>query len=117
MTTVVAKSSFFLFQSKREAKGVSRLCESFAKCCFRSVFRFQCFVFLLTRSVKKMHSKLCLFKGHLFSVQVADLGCSECTLLKKLKFHHDVELLVGVDIDGAKLKKKGYVKFLHGSQL
>ncbi|XP_075901384.1 small RNA 2'-O-methyltransferase isoform X2 [Nelusetta ayraudi] len=38
--------------------------------------------------------------------KVADLGCSECTLLMKLKFHRDIELLVGVDIDGAKLKKK-----------
>ncbi|XP_074524608.1 small RNA 2'-O-methyltransferase [Halichoeres trimaculatus] len=37
--------------------------------------------------------------------KVADLGCGECSLLKKLKFHHEVELLAGVDIDGAKLKK------------
>lgn len=28
----------------------------------------------------------------------------------KLKFHRDIQLLVGVDVDGAKLKKKGYVK-------
>ncbi|KAM7013154.1 small RNA 2'-O-methyltransferase [Tautogolabrus adspersus] len=39
------------------------------------------------------------------SKKVVDLGCSECSLLKKLKFHHEVELLVGVDIDGAKVKK------------
>lgn len=38
--------------------------------------------------------------------QVVDLGCAECTLLKKLKFHRDIELLVGVDLNGAKLQKK-----------
>ncbi|XP_026201989.1 small RNA 2'-O-methyltransferase [Anabas testudineus] len=38
--------------------------------------------------------------------KVADLGCGECTLLKKLKFHREIELLVGVDINGAKVKKK-----------
>ncbi|XP_051232898.1 small RNA 2'-O-methyltransferase [Dicentrarchus labrax] len=38
--------------------------------------------------------------------KVVDLGCSECSLLKKLKFHREVELLVGVDINGAKVKKK-----------
>ena len=38
--------------------------------------------------------------------QVVDLGCSECSLLKKLKFHREIDLLVGVDIDGAKVKKK-----------
>ncbi|XP_041647381.1 small RNA 2'-O-methyltransferase [Cheilinus undulatus] len=37
--------------------------------------------------------------------KVVDLGCSECSLLKKLKFHREVELLVGVDIDVAKIKK------------
>ncbi|XP_034564306.1 small RNA 2'-O-methyltransferase isoform X2 [Notolabrus celidotus] len=37
--------------------------------------------------------------------KVVDLGCGECSLLKKLKFHREVEVLVGVDIDGAKLKK------------
>lgn len=41
--------------------------------------------------------------------QVVDLGCGECTLLKQLKFHREIELLVGVDINGAKLKKKMYV--------
>lgn len=46
-----------------------------------------------------------------FSPQVADLGCGECTLLKKLKFHREIELLVGVDINGAKVKKKMYVSF------
>lgn len=34
------------------------------------------------------------------------MGCSECTLLKKLKFNREIELLVGVDIDGATIKKK-----------
>ncbi|XP_029905703.1 small RNA 2'-O-methyltransferase [Myripristis murdjan] len=38
--------------------------------------------------------------------KVVDLGCSECALLKKLKFHHDIELLVGVDIDKTVLKRK-----------
>ncbi|XP_054458915.1 small RNA 2'-O-methyltransferase [Anoplopoma fimbria] len=38
--------------------------------------------------------------------KVVDLGCSECSLLKQLKFHREIELLVGVDIDGAKVKKK-----------
>ncbi|CAJ1061141.1 small RNA 2'-O-methyltransferase isoform X2 [Xyrichtys novacula] len=37
--------------------------------------------------------------------KVVDLGCGECSLLKYLKFHREVELLVGVDINGAKLKK------------
>ncbi|XP_007576950.1 small RNA 2'-O-methyltransferase isoform X1 [Poecilia formosa] len=38
--------------------------------------------------------------------KVADLGCGECRLLKRLKFQRNIELLVGVDIDGAKIKKK-----------
>ncbi|KAM6921293.1 small RNA 2'-O-methyltransferase [Xenentodon cancila] len=38
--------------------------------------------------------------------KVADLGCAECGLLKKLKFHREVELLVGVDVNGAKINKK-----------
>ncbi|XP_070765637.1 small RNA 2'-O-methyltransferase [Enoplosus armatus] len=38
--------------------------------------------------------------------KVADLGCSECSLLKKLRFHREIELLVGVDINGAKVKRK-----------
>ncbi|MEQ2313435.1 Small RNA 2'-O-methyltransferase [Ameca splendens] len=38
--------------------------------------------------------------------QVADLGCGECKLLKQLKFHRNIELLVGVDTNGAKIKKK-----------
>uniref|UniRef100_A0A3Q2GI63 Small RNA 2'-O-methyltransferase n=1 Tax=Cyprinodon variegatus TaxID=28743 RepID=A0A3Q2GI63_CYPVA len=37
--------------------------------------------------------------------KVADLGCGECKLLKQLKFHRSIELLVGVDINGAKIKK------------
>ncbi|XP_034386260.1 small RNA 2'-O-methyltransferase [Cyclopterus lumpus] len=40
--------------------------------------------------------------------KVLDLGCAECSLLKQLKFHHEIELLVGMDIDGAKLKRKMY---------
>lgn len=43
------------------------------------------------------------------SPQVVDLGCGECSLLKKLKFHREIELLVGVDINGAKVKKHMYV--------
>lgn len=42
--------------------------------------------------------------------QVADLGCGECKLLKQLKFHRSIELLVGVDINGAKIKKQVWVK-------
>ncbi|XP_038150982.1 small RNA 2'-O-methyltransferase [Cyprinodon tularosa] len=38
--------------------------------------------------------------------KVADLGCGECKLLKQLKFHRSIELLVGVDINGAKIKKQ-----------
>ncbi|XP_041792061.1 small RNA 2'-O-methyltransferase [Chelmon rostratus] len=38
--------------------------------------------------------------------KVVDLGCSECSLLKKLKFHREIELLAGVDINGAIVKKK-----------
>ncbi|XP_071342591.1 small RNA 2'-O-methyltransferase isoform X2 [Trachinotus anak] len=38
--------------------------------------------------------------------EVVDLGCSECSLLKKLKFHREVELLAGVDINGTKVRKK-----------
>uniref|UniRef100_A0A3Q3VL29 Small RNA 2'-O-methyltransferase n=1 Tax=Mola mola TaxID=94237 RepID=A0A3Q3VL29_MOLML len=41
--------------------------------------------------------------------KVVDLGCCECTLLKKLKFHRGfIELLVGVDVNGGKIKKKMY---------
>ncbi|XP_057697619.1 small RNA 2'-O-methyltransferase [Corythoichthys intestinalis] len=38
--------------------------------------------------------------------KVADLGCGECSLLQKLRFHRQIELLVGVDINGEKLRKK-----------
>ncbi|XP_077440810.1 small RNA 2'-O-methyltransferase [Vanacampus margaritifer] len=38
--------------------------------------------------------------------KVVDLGCAECNLLQKLRFHSQIELLVGVDINGAKLRKK-----------
>ncbi|XP_041861155.1 small RNA 2'-O-methyltransferase [Melanotaenia boesemani] len=41
--------------------------------------------------------------------KVIDLGCGECSLLKKLRFHREIELLVGVDINGAKIKKKMHV--------
>ncbi|XP_054646388.1 small RNA 2'-O-methyltransferase [Dunckerocampus dactyliophorus] len=41
--------------------------------------------------------------------QVVDLGCGECSLLQKLKFHSEIELLVGVDLNGAKLSKKKHV--------
>ncbi|XP_017275910.1 small RNA 2'-O-methyltransferase [Kryptolebias marmoratus] len=37
--------------------------------------------------------------------RVADLGCSECRLLKQLRFHREVQLLVGLDTNGAKIKK------------
>uniref|UniRef100_UPI0037E9BCD0 small RNA 2'-O-methyltransferase n=1 Tax=Semicossyphus pulcher TaxID=241346 RepID=UPI0037E9BCD0 len=40
--------------------------------------------------------------------KVVDLGCNECALLKKLKFHREIELLVGVDINGATVKKHMY---------
>uniref|UniRef100_A0A8D3BDF9 Small RNA 2'-O-methyltransferase n=1 Tax=Scophthalmus maximus TaxID=52904 RepID=A0A8D3BDF9_SCOMX len=39
-------------------------------------------------------------------LKVLDLGCGECSLLKLLKFHHGIDLLVGLDLDGAKVKKK-----------
>uniref|UniRef100_A0A3B5A921 Small RNA 2'-O-methyltransferase n=1 Tax=Stegastes partitus TaxID=144197 RepID=A0A3B5A921_9TELE len=35
--------------------------------------------------------------------KVVDLGCSECSLLKKLRFHREIELLVGLDVNGAKI--------------
>ncbi|XP_068599551.1 small RNA 2'-O-methyltransferase [Brachionichthys hirsutus] len=38
--------------------------------------------------------------------KVVDLGCAECTLLKKLRFHREMELLVGVDVNGAKVRRK-----------
>ncbi|KAG9483339.1 small RNA 2'-O-methyltransferase [Eleutherodactylus coqui] len=41
--------------------------------------------------------------------KVADLGCSECSLLHKLKFWDCIEELVGVDIDEDILKRKGYI--------
>nr|XP_057929842.1 small RNA 2'-O-methyltransferase [Doryrhamphus excisus] len=41
--------------------------------------------------------------------QVVDLGCGECSLLQKLKFHREIELLVGVDVNGAKLSKKKHI--------
>ncbi|XP_075688356.1 small RNA 2'-O-methyltransferase [Rhinoderma darwinii] len=41
--------------------------------------------------------------------KVADLGCSECSLLHRLKFRDCIEELVGVDIDKDVLKRKGYI--------
>lgn len=41
--------------------------------------------------------------------KVADLGCSECSLLHKLKFRDCIEELVGVDIDESILKRKGHI--------
>uniref|UniRef100_A0A3P9H5W8 Small RNA 2'-O-methyltransferase n=1 Tax=Oryzias latipes TaxID=8090 RepID=A0A3P9H5W8_ORYLA len=41
--------------------------------------------------------------------KVVDLGCGECKLLKKLRFHHEIEMLVGVDINEAKIKR-----YMHG---
>ncbi|XP_042272677.1 small RNA 2'-O-methyltransferase isoform X1 [Thunnus maccoyii] len=38
--------------------------------------------------------------------KVVDLGCSECRLLKNLKFCREIELLVGVDLNGATIRKK-----------
>ncbi|KAM9848849.1 small RNA 2'-O-methyltransferase [Aulostomus maculatus] len=40
--------------------------------------------------------------------RVADLGCGECSLLRNLRFHREIELLVGVDVDGAQLKEHMY---------
>ncbi|KAK3516451.1 hypothetical protein QTP70_014354, partial [Hemibagrus guttatus] len=40
---------------------------------------------------------------------VLDLGCSECSLLRKLRFHrHSVELLAGVDIDCTAIRQNMY---------
>ncbi|CAI9579951.1 unnamed protein product, partial [Staurois parvus] len=38
--------------------------------------------------------------------QVADLGCSECSLLHRLRFWNCIEFLVGVDIDEETLRRK-----------
>ncbi|CAG5863322.1 unnamed protein product [Menidia menidia] len=37
--------------------------------------------------------------------KVIDLGCGECSLMKKLRFHREIQHLVGVDIDVHKIKK------------
>ncbi|XP_046691944.1 small RNA 2'-O-methyltransferase isoform X2 [Silurus meridionalis] len=38
-----------------------------------------------------------------------DLGCSECSLLRKLRFHrHGLEVLAGVDIDGTAIRQNMY---------
>ncbi|KAG7280756.1 hypothetical protein CRUP_037686 [Coryphaenoides rupestris] len=46
------------------------------------------------------HPNLCAAR------QVADLGCNDGSLLRKLKFHREIELLCGVDLDSATMKKK-----------
>ncbi|KAK0133792.1 Small RNA 2'-O-methyltransferase [Merluccius polli] len=38
--------------------------------------------------------------------KVADLGCCDCSLLRKLKFHREIEFLCGVDLNGATMRKK-----------
>ncbi|KAM9478287.1 small RNA 2'-O-methyltransferase [Salvelinus alpinus] len=40
--------------------------------------------------------------------KVVDLGCNDCTLLRKLKFHKEIELLAGLDIDCAVIRDKMY---------
>ncbi|XP_066548501.1 small RNA 2'-O-methyltransferase isoform X1 [Amia ocellicauda] len=40
--------------------------------------------------------------------KLADLGCADCSLLRKLKFHRCIELLAGVDIDSVALREKMY---------
>nr|XP_020472742.1 small RNA 2'-O-methyltransferase isoform X2 [Monopterus albus] len=37
--------------------------------------------------------------------KVVDLGCGECSLLKWLRFHREIEHLVGVDVNGTRVKK------------
>jgi SAM-dependent methyltransferase len=36
--------------------------------------------------------------------KVADVGCGECKLLRRLKSHWNIESLIGVDIDGELLR-------------
>ncbi|KAL7887915.1 hypothetical protein AOLI_G00028890 [Acnodon oligacanthus] len=41
--------------------------------------------------------------------KVMDLGCADCGLLRKLKFHrHRIEVLVGVDIDRAAVRRRAH---------
>ncbi|XP_036438527.1 small RNA 2'-O-methyltransferase [Colossoma macropomum] len=41
--------------------------------------------------------------------KVMDLGCADCSLLRKLKFHrHGIEVLVGVDIDCAAIRQRAH---------
>ncbi|KAL6486002.1 hypothetical protein MHYP_G00053940 [Metynnis hypsauchen] len=41
--------------------------------------------------------------------KVMDLGCADCGLLRKLKFHrHGIEVLVGVDIDCAAIRQRAH---------
>ena len=46
---------------------------------------------------------LCWIKTF-FPLQVVDMGCAECKLLKSLKFHRHIESLIGVDIDSSLLE-------------
>ncbi|XP_040215774.1 small RNA 2'-O-methyltransferase isoform X2 [Rana temporaria] len=46
------------------------------------------------------------FVNNYKSKKVADLGCSECSLLHRLKFWDCIEFLVGVDIDEETLRRK-----------
>ncbi|CAL8268039.1 unnamed protein product [Arctogadus glacialis] len=38
--------------------------------------------------------------------KVVDLGCNDCSLLRKLKFHREIELLCGVDLQSDSMEKK-----------
>ncbi|XP_067086882.1 small RNA 2'-O-methyltransferase [Osmerus mordax] len=40
--------------------------------------------------------------------KMVDLGCNDCALLRKVKFHREIELLAGVDIDSAVIREKMY---------
>lgn len=40
------------------------------------------------------------------NLQVADLGCADCTLLWMLKFYNCIEVLAGLDICASVMKEK-----------
>lgn len=69
--------------------------------------------FTLTQDVVLAPAKTSFYAHTVCPPQVVDLGCGECSLLKKLKFHREIELLVGVDINGAKVKKHMYVVVIY----